>query len=170
VKDDRCDGGVAVGASCKIGVRFAPQAQGASSATLTISTNAPTQPAAIALSGTGGPLPQGPKGSTGASGKVELVTCQIVTKTTKVHGRTRKTTTKKCTTKLVSSPVKFTTAAADATLARGRIVYGTGTAVATGGVRKLSLTMRRHLIAGRYSLTLRYRSGHRTSKAVLTIT
>jgi hypothetical protein len=51
-------------------VRFAPQAQGSRSATLTALTNAQTAPV-LALGGTAGPLPQGPageRGSVGASG------------------------------------------------------------------------------------------------------
>jgi hypothetical protein len=59
---------LAVAGSCQVTVRFAPQAQGASSATLTLLTNAASAPAPIALSGTGGSLPQGPAGATGATG------------------------------------------------------------------------------------------------------
>jgi hypothetical protein len=66
--DNRCQAPVAVGSSCQISVRFNPQAQGASSATLTLQTNAATPPAPVALSGTGGSLPQGPAGSSGAQG------------------------------------------------------------------------------------------------------
>jgi hypothetical protein len=51
--NDRCKRPVAVGASCQIGVRFAPQVKGKSSATLTLLTNARTPPP-VALSGTGG--------------------------------------------------------------------------------------------------------------------
>ncbi len=56
--DDGCQQPVAVGASCEIGVRFDPETQGARSATLTLATNAGTQPAAIDLSGTGAPAGQ----------------------------------------------------------------------------------------------------------------
>jgi Ca2+-binding RTX toxin-like protein len=48
---DRCQQPVAVGSSCQVGVRFHPQATGARSATLTVMTNAPSPPAAVALSG-----------------------------------------------------------------------------------------------------------------------
>jgi hypothetical protein len=65
---DGCQAPIAVGASCRIGVRFAPQAQGPSTATLTLQTNAPTAPASVQLSGTGGSLPQGPAGAEGAQG------------------------------------------------------------------------------------------------------
>jgi Collagen triple helix repeat (20 copies) len=48
-------------------VRFTPQAQGARSAALAASTNAPVAPA-VTLSGTAGPLPQGPPGTNGTNG------------------------------------------------------------------------------------------------------
>ena len=56
---DRCRSPVAPGASCVVGVRFDPHAQGASSAALTLHTNAVSQPAVVAISGTGGPLTAG---------------------------------------------------------------------------------------------------------------
>ncbi len=66
--DNGCQQPVAPAASCQIDVRFDPQAQGASSATLTVLTNALTAPATVTLSGAGGPLPQGPSGVTGPDG------------------------------------------------------------------------------------------------------
>jgi hypothetical protein len=104
--DDGCQQPVAAGSSCQIGVRFAPQAAGASTASLTVLSNAQSTPAPVSLSGTGGSLPQGPAGTQGPvgpqgpvgqqgpagtqgpSGKVELVTCKTVTKT--VNGLTHK--------------------------------------------------------------------------------
>ena len=62
--NDRCQQPVPPGASGQVGVRFAPQKQGASSASLTLLTNAPSAPAAVALSGTGGPPVQNPAGPT----------------------------------------------------------------------------------------------------------
>ena len=70
---DGCVAAVAPSASCTIGVRFAPQAIGASSATLTLVSNS-TSALAIDVSGTGttpatGPAgPAGPPGATGATG------------------------------------------------------------------------------------------------------
>ena len=64
---DTCHSAVAPGGSCTVQVRFAPQAQGSRSATLTVLSNAPTTNA-ISLSGSAGPLPQGPAGPTGATG------------------------------------------------------------------------------------------------------
>ena len=57
---DRCQQPVQPASSCQVGVRFAPQKQGVSSASLTLLTNAPSAPAAVALSGTGGPPAQSP--------------------------------------------------------------------------------------------------------------
>ena len=159
--DDNC-APLTPGQSCQVEVRFAPQAQGASSASLAIATNAPTSLAPIALSGIGGPLPQGPRGPTGpsgASGKVELVTCTTI----KVHGKTRK----KCTAKLVSGTVKFTTATARATLSRGHMVYATGTAVRWHGAERLSLRIRRRLTPGRYTLTVTEGSARHLSTLVI---
>jgi hypothetical protein len=155
-----CTAAVAAGGSCPIEVRFAPQAQGASSASLTITTDAAAQPSALALSGTGGPLPQGPKGATGTrgpAGRIELVTCTTV----KVRGKSKQ----HCTTKLTSKPVKFKTARA--TLSRGRVIYARGTASLRHGSEKLSLRDIKRLKAGRYTLTLTY--GHRTTHTTITI-
>lgn len=155
--NNRCQQPVAIGASCAVGVRFDPQAQGSSSATLTLLTNAVTAPASVTLSGTGGLLPQGPKGATGPrgrAGKVELVVCKPVK-----HSKREK-----CVTKLVSSPVKFTTAKAQvsARVSRGGALYASGYAVSTG--RRgwtLVLARSRNLRAGRYALVLRTRRDRR---------
>jgi hypothetical protein len=181
VVTDGCEQMVAVSASCKIGVRFDPQATGASSATMSIATNAATSPT-VALSGTGGALPTGPTGpsgptgptgpggatgsigpvgpsgatgpagasgatgATGPAGEIELVTCTKVTK--KVKGK--RVTHTKCTTKLVSSPVRFQTSRARATISRAGRVYATGFLHAG----RLTVRARSPLRAGRYTLTL----------------
>jgi hypothetical protein len=63
-----CENAVPAGAHCTLAVRFDPAAPGASSAALTMTTNAVTAPATVSFSGTGGSLPQGPVGATGAAG------------------------------------------------------------------------------------------------------
>lgn len=140
IVNNGCTQPLAKNSTCTVDVRFSPQAPGASSAILTLLTNAPTPLAPVTLSGTGGSLPagpQGPQGETGAAGptgptgatgpagapgaagptgpagpagKVELITCHSVVTTKHVHGHTHKTTAQKCRGKLISGTVKFTTA------------------------------------------------------------
>jgi len=61
----------------------------------------------------------------------------------------------KCTTKLVSGTVKFTTSSVvrRASLTRDGVLYATGTVTKKG----LKLHALRRVRAGRYTLTLRYR-------------
>ena len=69
ITSNGCLGPIGPGATCTIGVSFAPQEQGASSATLQIATVSLSGPGSasltsVSLSGTGGSLPQGPTGPT----------------------------------------------------------------------------------------------------------
>jgi hypothetical protein len=93
---------------------------------------------------TGAQGPAGARGPAGPSGKVELVTCK------KVKGKQR------CTGKLVSGTVKFTTAglAARATLSRHGVVYAAGAARLAHGHTSLRLLPVRGLRPGKYTLTL----------------
>jgi hypothetical protein len=86
----------------------------------------------------------GTAGAQGPAGRVELVTCKTV------KGKQR------CTTKLVSGTVKFTTAgvAAQATLSRRGVVFASGNAQTTRGHMSLRLVPLRQLRAGTYTLTL----------------
>jgi hypothetical protein len=68
VGSNGCLGQIAPSDSCELTVRFAPQAEGARSATLLIASNDPSGPASVPLSGTGGSLPQGPPGPGGPPG------------------------------------------------------------------------------------------------------
>jgi Glycine rich protein/Collagen triple helix repeat (20 copies) len=54
--------------SCQLTVRFAPEGEGPQTATLKISSNAGAGATSVALTGTGGKLPQGPVGATGPTG------------------------------------------------------------------------------------------------------
>jgi hypothetical protein len=174
VASDGCLGQIAATASCTLRLSFAPQAQGSRQATLQIASNDPASPASVPLSGTGGPLPQGPAGANGTNGangaqgapgpagEIELVKCAIVTKTvTRTIGHTHRRVRirrEKCTAKLVSGAVKFTTtgAADRASITRGRVLYATGSGVATSsGHWQLVLVDVRPLGRGRYTLTLR---------------
>ncbi len=67
VSANGCTGTVAPGASCTLAVRFAPTGPGARNGSLQVVGNAGSQ-TTIALSGTGGALPQGPPGDDGATG------------------------------------------------------------------------------------------------------
>lgn len=71
-----CGGEIAAGASCTLEVRFDPQATGERTATLEIASNAPGSPSLVALSGTGGALPQGPQGTQGSQGTKGLTGAQ----------------------------------------------------------------------------------------------
>ncbi len=62
-----CMGGVPVGGTCSLSVRFNPQGEGARTGTLTIVADSPTN-TVIDVSGTGGSLPQGPTGPAGPQG------------------------------------------------------------------------------------------------------
>ena len=183
VSSTGCLGPIGPGTSCAVGVSFAPQAQGASTASLQIATSDPASPATVLLSGTGGPLPQGPAGTTGATGqrgpqgragRIELVQCHTITKTVTSHRHRHKVKQQKCSARLVSGPVKFTTSpkSAAAAISRGRVTYATGRAISLGPGRwQLALTHRIHqLRPGRYTLTLSIHHGRRPSPFRTTIT
>src|SRR3954469_11853676 len=68
-----CLGPIGPGASCTIGVSFAPRKQGASSATLQLATISLSGPGSasltsVSLTGTGDSVPQRPTGPTGLTG------------------------------------------------------------------------------------------------------
>ncbi len=167
--DDLCNGQtLAPNEDCWIGVQFTAGATGALTATLTLgANNTLAAPPTIALNGTGvaantGPQgtpgqtgPQGTPGQTGPQGKsgeVEVITCKTVT----VHHKR----TQRCTGKLASGPVKFTTSiVAQATLSRHRTTYARGVDLIGRG-RELLLTTGTKLRPGRYTLTLTWTDQH----------
>src|SRR6202034_2847669 len=93
--------------------------------------------------------PTGPAGKEGSAGKVEVVTC------------TKKGKKQHCTTKLVSGPVKFTsaTSAAHATLSRRGAVLATGTVRKVKGQIEFLSSNPRVLPRGRYTLTITRKAG-----------
>ena len=100
---------------------------------------------ATGAQGPAGPQgPAGAQGPAGPAGKIELVTCRTV------KGKQR------CTAKLVSGTVKFTTTgqSARATLSRHGVVYAAGTARIARGRTSLRLLPVRSLRPGKYTLTL----------------
>ena len=101
------------------------------------------------------------------------MSCKTVTRTVTRHGKKVKVKRQKCTTKLVSGPVKFTAAntSARATLSRRGVVYATGYAYASRrGVRRTVLLVARTLRPGRYTLTLTSGRGRHTTRTHSQIT
>jgi hypothetical protein len=74
-----------------------------------------------------------------------------------VHGRKRYVTRQRCTTRVITGTATFTTTGATATLLRGQAVYATGRA----WLGEVTLHARRPINAGRYTLVLTRRVGHR---------
>jgi Glycine rich protein len=68
IDSSSCLGAIAYEASCQLRVRFVPQGTGTRTATLQVAGNIGAGPTEIALTGTGGTLPQGETGATGAAG------------------------------------------------------------------------------------------------------
>jgi len=93
------------------------------------------------------------------------VTCKVVT--VKVKGKTVKRN--KCTAKLVSGTVKFTTASMvrRASISRGGVLYATGVVTNKG----LMLRALRKVRAGCYTLTLRFKQAGKqmTTRSQITI-
>jgi hypothetical protein len=110
----------------------------------------------------------GPTGQEGPAGKIELVKCMAVTKM--VRGKRK--TSQKCTTSLVSGPVSFATssATAKATLSRKGRVVATGTLRTIGGRAEFVSSSARVLPPGRYTLTVRRKTGRHTIARRQTIT
>jgi Collagen triple helix repeat (20 copies)/Galactose oxidase, central domain len=94
----------------------------------------------------------GTNGTQGPAGQIELVTCKPVATG---RGKHRKTV-QKCATKLMGSPITFTTTEARvvAVLSRERVVYATGVAISSGKQTQLLLSPRQHIGSGSYTLTL----------------
>jgi hypothetical protein len=172
ITSDGCAGRrLAFEQSCTISVRFTPSVSGARPAALTLADNEPA-PAQVALMGVGvaaasgppgatGPTgPAGPRGATGPrgpAGEIRLVTCTPVRVTVLVHGHKRSVTRQRCTTRVITGTATFTTTAATATLLHGQAVYATGRA----WLGEVTLHARRPIHAGRYTLVLTRRVGHR---------
>jgi hypothetical protein len=178
-----CMGQIAPGQSCRLTVAFAPQAQGARSATLDIASNDPNSPATVTLTGTGGQLPQGPagpqgpQGATGATGqrgpagprgpagrqpttrRVQLIVCRPQREAR--AGRRRRL--ERCSARILNGRVRMTTGRTlRASIGRGGRVYATGLRVWLGGGRfELLMAPRRALRPGRYVLAVQRRPcGH----------
>ncbi|HEX3833545.1 MAG TPA: choice-of-anchor D domain-containing protein [Solirubrobacteraceae bacterium] len=191
VANDRCANDTLwPGDSCAVDLRFSPSAQGARSATLSMTAGG-APGLLLPLSGTAGPLPtgptgaagpagpvgtgaggaqgprgaRGPRGPKGKSGRVELVTC--VQTGSGDHKRTR------CRTRTVTTPVRLTLApgtTAHVTIVHRGRVTAAGTARFVAGRLQVRLTSGRVTKHGRYNLRLRYRKGGQTVTVVRQIT
>jgi hypothetical protein len=109
----------------------------------------------------------GPQGLAGPNGKVELVTCGSVTASPgHKHGATH-SKAMRCTTKLVSGTVKFTStgAVSRAVLSRAGVVEASGVASGRGG--STMLLSSRRLKAGRYKLALTGPDGRKVHTVIL---
>jgi hypothetical protein len=172
---------VALGANNSI---YGNTTNGSPTSTVTTGAIGPVGPAGLAgtpgisgpqgipgTNGTQGPVgPVGPTGTNGsqgpagANGEIELVTCT----NTKKKIKHKMITQKKCTSKLVSSPVSFTASAASASISRAGHVDATGSL----SDRKLTLHSSKALRAGRYTLKLTTGAGKNkdTSSEAIAIT
>jgi hypothetical protein len=152
LSSDGCSGRtLAPGASCAVNVRFGASAGGTRTAALTIATDAPGAPLQIALSGSGGDLPQGPPGPAGTPGKPVVRTIEL----TCTNGR--------CTQSPVTAKRSLTPATA--TLKRGLTVYAQGVVLADGKRIRVLLGVQRTARAGSYRLTIQ-RHGRRTTRTI----
>lgn len=179
IDSSSCLGVVAFEASCQLKVRFAPQGTGMRTATLQIAGNMGAGPTTIALTGTGGVLPQGPqgeqgvKGNTGSQGPAGQVGetgkrgavgpqgpvgrrgaqgPRGLTATYVCHPRRRHGSYREACFVSVRSA---SASATKATLERSGVVYASGsfsTSVARGG--GLRLVAKRGVSRGRYTLVL----------------
>ena len=164
---DRCQTPVAPGSSCQIGVRLDPQQQGASSATLTLLTDAPTAPGPVALSGTGtapttgapGPQgPAGPRGATGPAGPAGAIVC-------------RNTQLARALCTLEFAPGTFTIQGTghSSSFRASYVITRSGRSVAAGTITGSTVEVTRHsvgkLARGRYTLIIT--NGHGRSRRVL---
>ncbi len=155
VVGDRCQQPVPPGSSCQLGVRFAPQVEGARAATLTLLTNAASPPPPVALSG-GANLRAAVPG-----GEVELLTCNPAAARQSENNRSGAPLRHTCTGKVIRGAVTLTATSTRVTLARGGAVLAKGASAPTAPDRFLLVPRaRRVLKSGPYTLILRHPGGH----------
>jgi CSLREA domain-containing protein len=117
------------------------------------------EPTAGSTTGAGG------RGVPAGRAAVEVVRCKSAATG---QGKRRKTI-RRCTARLTRSPVKLTNSGAtlSAVLARGKVVYATGSAISKGKTTRLLLTPRRNIAKGSYTLTLTH--GRHRQRETITI-
>ncbi len=184
-----CGAEIAPGGSCEMQVRFAPQGPGAREATLQIESNDPSSPASVALTGTGGALPQGEPGAkgeagpTGAAGSaglagpagkqgaqgppgkpgsVVLISCM---RTQHGHGPVVQI----CELRRGAMPFKLEGGGTKlaTVLRRDGRVYGRGLSIRFQQGERLLLAGRRAIVPGRYELVIKRRGRRRVVTVVV---
>jgi len=176
VSENSCRQPVAPGANRTIGVRFAPQAQGARTASLQLQTNAPAQPLPISLSGVGGSLPAGPQGPPGPKGSaatVALLSCAVAPARHSGRRRAGGRQRPACRMRTISGAliIRAFGAVQPAALTRGATLYGRGQLITLAhGRSEIVLVPARRITPGRYTLALSVRRGHRSITRGQTVT
>lgn len=167
---------MAAGASCQIGVRFAPQAQGPSSATLTVLGNAGSAPrpsGSVRHWWAGAGRPRRSAGAQRSARQGRARHLQTRHEVRAAPWPQRSGVAQAVQAKLVSGPIKFNVAGGTlkAAISRGHVVYASGRAVAVGGTRsQLVLTERHAIRSGRYTLISTERQAHPTTTTHSAIT
>ena len=165
-----CNGAIVFEQTCQLTVRFAPQAPGTSTATLQIDGNMGAGSTTIALSGSGGSLPQGPSGADdkGAQGPAGPQGERGPTGPAAVYECHPREGHGKFATACFVHVAAGSPSVLKATLRRGGAVYATGPVTSTGAEHGKGLTLRatRVVPAGRYRLVLVSRGGASTSRYV----
>jgi hypothetical protein len=154
VVGNRCQEPVAPGASCHVGVRFAPQQQGARSATLTLLTNAVVAPEPVKLSG--GKPGELLRAHHAVPRRSALISCPARIAVERGY----RAGAAVCAARSISGEIELTPtrAVVSATLTRGRLTYATGVRTsAVDGSSLLMLDEHRKLGRGAYMLVLRGR-------------
>jgi hypothetical protein len=159
ITSDGCSGHtLTFGQSCTITASFDPSAIGTRAATIGLTDNEPVR-GAISLTGTGvaGSPPKAPPANPFPR-KVVLIRCVVTraghgSKGAAVHVRLTR-----CRTHQVGAAFAPPAFAATATLARGGLVYATGTVARA----RLVLRVRVPVRPGRYTLVLTRRAGRRS--------
>jgi hypothetical protein len=160
ISSDDCTGArLAPSATCDVHVRFGPDSSGAKVAALKFTDNAPANPQSIALSGTGGALPQGPPGTNGTNGTSGTTGAQGPQGPAGPQGPPGRDATVTCKSKgskKVKCKVAFATAASvsKARLSRDGVTYASGRPVAVNGKLVLKFPSAHALPPGRYTLTV----------------
>jgi hypothetical protein len=179
ITSNGCFWQIAPSGSCTIGVSFAPQEQGASTATLQIASNDPSSPTNVSLAGTGGSPPEGPIGLTGptgapgGAGATGATGAKGATAATGPRGPAGPAGTVRCTVKqrkhsdLVTCTVRYP-AKAKRTLVRAWLIRGPRTYARTTTSRdRLRLQTPQRLGRGTYTVIIR--AGARRQAVTITV-